>query len=237
MSSILRLESLYRNYGYRKALMPLDLDFGEGQTICILGPNGAGKSSFFEALLSPLPDGARLHFRGESIHSDDARRRFFGSLGFVGHDPGLYLDLTCAENLRCFYSHYSKEPLSDKRLNEDLEWAGLGHRKDDPARALSRGMKQRLGLIRSLLHDPDLWLLDEPITGLDLGGQELLIDMLKRRNQSGLLSIAITHTDEPFLGVASRYLYLRNGQLVADIESAHYSETARKKVREILRKG
>ena len=98
-------------------------------------------------------------------------------------------------------------------------------------------MKQRLGLIRSLLHDPDLWLLDEPITGLDLGGQELLIDMLKRRNQSGLLSIAITHTDEPFLGVASRYLYLRNGQLVADIESAHYSETARKKVREILRKG
>lgn len=232
---MLKLEGLYRNYGFRKALMPLDLEFQEGQTICILGPNGAGKSSFLDALLCPPPAETSLIFRGKHLKSDEDQRRFYARIGFVGHDPGLYLDLSCAENLRCFYEHYSVKHLEKTAIESNLKRAGLLARMDDPARSLSRGMKQRLGLMRSLLHDPDIWLLDEPITGLDLAGQDLLIELLRERNEKGLLSIAVTHTDEPFLPVATRYLYLNRGILVADIEAHRYTEQARMKARSILR--
>ena len=232
---MLKLEGLYKNYGFRKALLPLSLQFEAGQTICVLGPNGAGKSSFLDALLTPPPEGAKVLLNGSSIDSDERQRLFYGNCGFIGHDPGLYLDLTCAENLKCFYSHFSVKPIPAGKIDADLERAGLLARKDDPARSLSRGMKQRLGLMRSLLHDPDLWLLDEPITGLDLAGQDLLIELLRQRNESEKLSIVITHSDEPFFPVASRYLYLRQGALVADIVASRYSETARSKAQAILR--
>lgn len=231
---MLRLEGLYRNYGFRKALLPLDLEFQAGQTICILGPNGAGKSSFLDALLCPAPADARILLNGEPIN-DSNQRDYYSNCGFVGHDPGLYLDLSCAENLACFYSHFLNRSIPPSLTEESLQRAGLLSRKDDPARSLSRGMKQRLGLMRSLLHEPDLWLLDEPITGLDLAGQDLLIELLRERNNRGKLSLVITHTDEPFLPVASRYLYLKSGALVADIEASRYTEVARNKAKEILK--
>ncbi|MBR29765.1 MAG: hypothetical protein CMN77_00525 [Spirochaetaceae bacterium] len=232
---MLQLEGLYKNYGFRKALLPLSLEFEAGQTICVLGPNGAGKSSFLDALLTAPPPESRILLNGTSIDSDEKQRSFYANCGFIGHDPGLYLDLTCAENLKCFYSHFSVSPLRESEIDARLKRAGLLARKDDPARSLSRGMKQRLGLMRSLLHDPDLWLLDEPITGLDLAGQDLLIELLKERNEKGKLSIVITHSDEPFFPVASRYLYLRQGALVADILASRYSESARAKAHSILR--
>ncbi|MCB1171152.1 MAG: ABC transporter ATP-binding protein [Leptospiraceae bacterium] len=234
---MLQLEGLYRNYGFRKALLPLSLEFSGGQTICVLGPNGAGKSSFLDALLSPPPSDAKIIFHGKALVSDDQMRAYYANIGFVGHDPGLYLDLSCRENLHCFFAHYSLERLPEESVSESLRRAGLLARSDDPARSLSRGMKQRLGLMRSLLHNPDIWLLDEPITGLDLAGQDLLIELLQERNREGKLSIAITHTDEPFLPVANRYLYLNQGALVADIDASRYSSTARQKAKEILRKG
>ena len=216
-------------------MQPQNLEFDSGQTICILGPNGAGKSSLLDALLSPPPAGAKILYLDSPIDSDEKQRQFYANCGFIGHDPGLYLDLTCAENLKCFYSHFSIQTLPESVIDTSLDRAGLLSRKDDPARSLSRGMKQRLGLMRSLLHDPDVWLLDEPITGLDLAGQDLLIELLRERNSNGKLSIVITHADEPFLPVASRFLYLRKGSLVADIIASRYTDVARNKAQSILR--
>ena len=135
----------------------------------------------------------------------------------MGHVPMLYEELTPSENLRFFARLYDVED-GAKRADELLRAVGLWTRRDEPTAVLSRGMHQRLALARAVLHRPRVLLLDEPETGLDAGGIDLL-ERLALRDE-GVTVLAATHRAERVGRWATRRLVLDRGRVVGDEETA-----------------
>ena len=169
---ILEVKALTKRYGRRKILKELDLTLNGGEIACLLGPNGAGKTTLLRALahLASIQSG-EVSLDGEIIDFKDQtlRRR----IGLIMHQPFLYENLTGLENLR-FYAELYQTNQTGEALKTALERVGLNPSREDPVRAYSSGMKQRLTVARALLHDPDILLMDEPYTGLDQQGCKLL---------------------------------------------------------------
>lgn len=232
---MLRLEKLSRAYGHHTVLHEIDIELNDGEIVCVMGPNGAGKTSLVEAILSHnRPTGARLFFHDEEIRGIEAHNRFLSRCAYLGHEPGLMYDLSALENLKFFADFHCKVRPTEERLRALLAAVGLERRADDPARIFSRGMRQRLGLARCLLHDPDMLFLDEPLTGLDQEGIKRLIALLRPVRERRASALIITHDDAPFLDVADRYLFIKDGRLVADIERDRYTDAARRHLRSLL---
>jgi ABC-type multidrug transport system ATPase subunit len=231
---MLRLVKLSRTYGHHTVLHEVDLELKEGEIVCVMGPNGAGKTSLVEAILSHnRPAGARIFFRGEEIRSIAAHNRFLSRCAYLGHEPGLMYDLTAIENLQFFADFHCKVPPKEERLLALLAAVGLEQRSRDTVRVFSRGMRQRLGLARCLLHDPDILFLDEPLTGLDPEGIERLIEILRLLRPRHASALIITHDEAPFLDIADRYLFIKAGRIVADIERNRFTDAARQHLRSL----
>src|SRR5437660_7398884 len=128
-----------------------------GQTLAIFGPNGAGKTTLLKVLAGLIrPDAGRATVAGGR-----------GAIGWIGHQAHLYGHLTVRENLLFWAALYDvPTPLRRARVDEALRRHGLADRADEPVQALSRGLVQRAGIARALLHEPRVLLLDEPFTGL-----------------------------------------------------------------------
>ena len=183
----------------------------------MLGPNGAGKSTLLRTLATLLrPDGGALTVAGHPLPA--AARRARGLIGYLGHDPLLYLDLTAWQNLELFADLYGV-PSPRERVEEGLARVGLLGRAFDPVRSFSRGMAQRLGLARLMLHRPVLLLLDEPYAGLDAPGAALLDEvMAEARGTRGV--VLVTHDVERAVGLADRLLVLHRGRVALSEPSA-----------------
>ena len=234
---MLRLEKFSRHYGPRTVLQNIDLHLKSGEVICIMGPNGAGKTSLIEAVLSHnRPQGARLFFKGSEVQTIDDHNQFLARCAYLGHEPGLLYDLTAIENLRFFADFHCARPPSRNHLESILAFVDLSFRKNDKARTFSRGMRQRLGLARSMLHDADLSLFDEPLTGLDSQGVSMLVQLLRRIKDCKKSALIVTHDDQPFTGVADRYLFINNGQIIADIASDRYTDQAKQHIALLISK-
>lgn len=233
--SLLRLERYERRYGHRVVLHEISLDFAVGEFVCLMGPNGAGKTSLIEAILSHhRARHSHLYFRSLQINGLEAHTGFLRQCAMLGHDPGLLYDLSAIENLQYFADISCAHPPALSVLNDLLGRVGLQHRATDRVREFSRGMRQRLGLARCLVHDPAVLFLDEPLTGLDEAGIAMLQQLLLDEKSRGAAGLIITHDEAPFEGIADRYIFLKNGMLAADIPASRYTETAKKKVRDIL---
>jgi len=196
----------------RQAVRPLDLDIAAGQFVALLGPNGSGKSSLIRAICGMVPFGGRLEVFGET-QSDVIRR----SIGVVLQSPSLDPQLTVRENLRDLAALYGI-PARDltSRIDRALHDAALDEHADTLVKRLSGGLKRRVDLVRALLHDPDILLLDEPTVGLDPPSRMAFIDSLVRRREQRELTILIsTHlTDEAER--CDRVLFMHGGALAAD---------------------
>jgi heme exporter protein A len=190
------LTDVVRSYGEREVLRGISVEVPEGATLLVLGANGAGKTTLLRILAGLL----RPH-RGEV--------RVAGRIGFLGHDPLLYRDLSPAENLR-FHARLHAVP--ETRVTEVLEAVELGRRADDPVRTLSRGMVQRAAIARTVLHDPEVLLLDEPYANLDPGGAERLRPLL-----SGPTRVLVSHDVEAGMAEADQVLGLRDGRATTEI--------------------
>ena len=161
-----------------------------GEVTCLLGPNGAGKTTLLRALAGLASiQGGQISLDGQPIDYKDqsVRRR----IGLIMHQPFLYENLTGLENLR-FYAELYQTNQSIDTLKTALERVGLSPTCEDPIRAFSRGMKQRLTLARALLHDPDILLMDEPYTGLDQQGCTLLNQILNEEKSAGRLILILS---------------------------------------------
>ncbi|MGI9540315.1 MAG: ATP-binding cassette domain-containing protein [Miltoncostaeaceae bacterium] len=189
----------------------VEIALSPGESLVVLGPNGAGKTTLLRMLATLLrPDEGSLSLMGHECpeHSDRAR----GAIGYLGHDPLVYLDLTAWQNLELFTDLYALDD-AENRIADGLDAVGLLPRAYDPARTFSRGMVQRLGLARMLLHDPDLLLLDEPYAGLDARGRALLDEVLAGE-RAGRSTVMVTHDVERGVAGADRALVLRAGRAV-----------------------
>jgi heme exporter protein A len=216
---ILAARGLAKLYGSFAALDGVDLDVAPGESLLLLGPNGAGKSTLLRvAALLLRPSAGTLRLWGEDPARAD-RRSIRGRIGLLSHQGFLYDHLTAAENL-LFYGGLYGLAMSAARARTALAEVGLEARRDDPVRAFSRGMQQRLALARALLHEPEMLLLDEPFTGLDRDGARALQAMLAARLGGSRACLMVTHDFEPALPLATRVVVLAGGRVAADRPSA-----------------
>jgi heme exporter protein A len=189
----------------------VDLELAAGECLAVLGPNGAGKSTLLKMLATLLrADSGELAVCGHALpdRAGAARRE----IGYLGHDPLVYLDLTARQNLELYADLYGL-PDSRRLAADALDRVGLLARSFDLVRTFSRGMAQRLGLARVLLHDPRLLLLDEPYAGLDAAGAHLL-DAVLADASAGRGVVIVTHEVERGVALAGRLLVLRAGRPV-----------------------
>src|SRR4051794_20401573 len=190
---MIRARALSRSFGDRRAIDRLDLDVAEGEFLLVTGANGAGKTTLLRLVAGLLvPTGGTLE-----VDVDRAR------VGFLGHEPLVYRELTPLENLDLFGRLY-RIPERRERIGALLERFGLWHVRRDQVGTFSRGMQQRLGLCRALLHEPDLVLLDEPFNALDAQGAELLERELA--SLRGRTVLVATHDPERLAPLATARL-------------------------------
>jgi heme exporter protein A len=160
---LIQARGLGKRYGDKRVLEGLDLDLDRGEFLLVTGPNGSGKTTLLRLCAGlATPTAGTLDV--------DAPRE---TIGFAGHDPLVYRELTAIENLD-LYGRLYRVPERRERIGMLLERFGLWQARNERAGSFSRGMQQRLSLCRTLLHEPSLLVLDEPYSGLDDAGAELL---------------------------------------------------------------
>lgn len=198
----IELDGLERRYGERVALAGVSLTLHRGQTLAVLGPNGAGKSTLLRVLATLLrPHDGSVRVFGEALPGQAWSVR--GRIGYLGHEAMLYRDLSARENLLL---HARLHRISEQRVAELLAAVGLLERADDPVHTFSRGMVQRCSVARTVLHDPELVLLDEPRANLDPTAAEILEPLLAGRTR------VLTSHDPRDADTADAVLGLRAGR-------------------------
>jgi heme exporter protein A len=160
---MIRARGLEKRYGRRRVLDGVDIELGRDGFLLVTGPNGSGKTTLLR-----LVAGLAAPSKGTLEVAVDR-----GHVGFLAHEPLVYRELTALENLDLFGRLY-RVPERRERIGMLLERFGLWEARNERVAAYSRGMTQRLALCRTLLHDPDLLLLDEPYSALDEHGAALL---------------------------------------------------------------
>ncbi len=206
-----RTRRLTRNYGRVKAIAGLDLAIESGERVLLVGPNGSGKTTLIKLLATLIkPTSGDLFVHGRDASRHDASIR--AALGVVLHEPLLYGRLTAAENLR-FYARMFSVPSPDARIQtlaEQLELTDLLKTRVD---SLSHGQRKRVALLRAVLHDPGILLLDEPDSGLDKTALDLLFDFCKSQPRTIVMS---THNLDNGLAIADRAIFLKRGRVTMD---------------------
>jgi heme exporter protein A len=209
MEPAIELDGLERRYGERLALAGVSVTVPAGATLALLGGNGAGKTTLLRVLAGLLrPHGGEVRVLGASLPQE--RWRLPGHVGYLGHEPLLYRELSGRENLAY---HASLHGVPEARIAEVLTAVGMERRADEPLRDLSKGMVQRLAVARTVLHDPELLLLDEPRANLDPAGAEQMEPLIGRA--SGRTRVLVTHDMEGALAEADLALGLKAGRPAA----------------------
>ena len=209
----LRLAGLRRDYGERTALQGVGLDLAAGESLVVLGPNGAGKTTLLRILATLLrPSGGEATVLGCSLPREAWKLR--GRIGYLGHEPLLYRDLTGRENLR-FHAklHGIAGEAAETRIAELLAASGMDRRADERVAELSAGMRQRLAICRCVLHEPELLLLDEPDSNLDAEGRALAHRLIGPG--AGRTRVVVTHDPDRHLPEADQVLRLGIGEAAA----------------------
>ena len=166
--SIVELKGLTKKYGDLTAVNDLHLTVSKGEIVGFLGPNGAGKSTTLRMMLTLIkPTSGEIKIFGKNIAQE--RSAILRNIGCIIEKPDFYMYLSARKNLEIFARMSGVDP-DAKKLDEMFELVGLKGRDKDQVRTYSHGMKQRLGIAQTLIHDPELIILDEPTTGLDPQG-------------------------------------------------------------------
>jgi len=221
MIEALKLEKLF---GYRQALRGITLNIQAGEIVALAGPNGAGKSTLLRILATLMrPTRGRAAING--IEIPDGAMEARSAIGYVGHQTLLYDDLTVAENLRFYARLYGIDQM-DARIVQVAGQLGIEKRLDQVVRTLSRGYQQRSAMERALIHSPNVYLYDEPQTGLDLESNSLLDRIFLEAKALGAAILYSTHDFPRGLANADRAVILQNGKLIYDGRREEWSDAA-----------
>ena len=204
-----------KHFGFREVLRGVSLDVERGTCVALFGPNGAGKSTLMRIISTqwaPTEGGGKI--LGLDLRKQKERLEIRRRIGVVMHQSFLRDELTLLENLRFTAALYGVD--SVEVTDGLLERFGLHHRRHDLLGTFSQGMTKRANIIRSLLHDPELWILDEPFSGLDREGQDLLSESISDFTTGNGTVLIVTHRTSLGLRLANRAIELVDGDLTED---------------------
>ena len=218
---IIEVKGLGKKYGDFVAVRDLDLNVGKSEIYGFLGPNGAGKTTTIMMLLGILDptQGEISLFGGEGTGRDPAIR---SKIGVVSEKQYLYPELTMMEYLQFFAELYRVKD-KKKRIKELAERVQLGDVLNRRLGAFSRGMQQKVGIIRALLHDPELFVIDEPHAGLDPIGIKQVRDFLDEEKDKGRTIFVSSHVLSEVEKLCDRVGIINQGTLVAEDQMENLS--------------
>ena len=210
-SPAIQTRDLTRKYGRVTAINSLNITIEAGEKVVLVGPNGSGKTTLIK-LLSTLikPTSGDLFIHGYDVAKHDAAIR--STIGVVLHEPLLYGRLTAAENLR-FYAKMFHVPDAQQRIDALADQLDLTDLLKTRVDVLSHGQRKRVSMLRAVLHNPGILLLDEPDSGLDSAALQRLIDFCNSQPRTIIMS---THNIDNGLRIADRALILKRGRVVMD---------------------
>ena len=215
-SPLVEARGLTKRFGRFTAVDGIDFDVRPGEAFGILGPNGAGKTSTMRMVscVSPPTEGVLRVLGGDPVKDG---RQIRARLGVVPQEDTLDLELTVRENL-LVYGRYFGLPWSTiaERADELLRFVHLDDRASSKVDPLSGGMKRRLTIARALINEPDLFLLDEPTTGLDPQARHVLWDRLWRLKAEGTTLVLTTHYMDEAEQLCDRLVIMDNAKIVAE---------------------
>ena len=232
MTAAIEIKELNKRYGTRVAVDGLNLNVEEGEVFGFVGPNGAGKTSTIRIIAGLLrPTSGEVRVASFSVHQSSAevKRR----IGYMPDFFGVYPDLSVQEYLEFFSACYQiPEGRRSPLIIELLELVELSHRRADMVDQLSRGLKQRLSLARTLIHDPQVLLLDEPAAGLDPRARIEIRELLVELARMGKTVFFSTHILSDVAEICSRVGIIEAGKLVAlgDLEQLHLQVLPRRQI-------
>lgn len=216
MSAILEVSNLTKRYrkSARPALDKVSFSVERGAIYAFVGPNGAGKTTTIRILATLLkPDSGEVRVNGLSLSTH--QREIRALIGYIPDEFGLYDELSVRDYLAFFARCYNIPESKHASLVGDLlDLVGLTSRADDAVRTLSRGMKQRLGLARALVHDPELIIADEPASGLDPRARVELRDILRALREMGKTVFISSHVLRELDDVATHVGVIEQGHLL-----------------------
>ncbi len=218
MNSAISIENVKKTLGNREVLKGISFTVETGDIFGYLGPNGAGKTTTIRILLGLLQaDSGKLSILGQDINLSETRR----NIGFVLDADGLYDNMTAEENL-AYYSRIYGLSKAGERFDKLLGMVDLENRAKDRVSTYSKGMRQRLALARTMVHDPEVLILDEPTAGVDPSGQieirQIMLDVARKEYKTIFLS---SHNLDEVQRICNRIALIDRGEikLYGELES------------------
>ncbi|MBS4062698.1 MAG: ATP-binding cassette domain-containing protein [Bacteroidetes bacterium] len=229
MDKVLEAKGLAKRFGHITAVEHIDLTVYKGDIYGFLGPNGSGKSTTIRIILNLIsPDQGEVFLFGEKLNAN--RRGVLKRVGALIERPDFYNYLTAYQNLELL-ARYSGLKLDRGQIMEKLELVDLHERFDSKVRTFSQGMKQRLGIAQTLLHDPDLIILDEPVNGLDPQGIKDIRNLILRLNSDfGKTLIVSSHILREMELIANRMIVISKGKVVVEGDVRPLLESGKQKL-------
>jgi len=223
ISSTIVVENVIKQFGRFAALRGVSAEFDAGRFHAILGDNGAGKTTLLRALAGlARPTQGTISIFGKS---PEAACR---DIGYMAHPSLLYDEMSGMENLRYFARLYGIS--SDGRCAEAIRSVGLDPSLIRGVGQYSQGMRQRMSLARSVLHDPKVLLLDEPFSNVDVHSAREMVQLLKGRRDTGKTIFVVTHQAMLLEEIADEFIWMEAGQIVDRTTSVDRGANSRRGV-------
>ncbi|MGX6977698.1 ABC transporter ATP-binding protein [Vagococcus elongatus] len=211
---MIEVVGLKKNYGETQALKGVDLTIPNGKIFGFLGHNGAGKSTIIKSLVSIIePTEGKIYFDGEELINN--RLDIKKSIGYVPDTPDMFLQLTAEEYWDLVAAAYEiPKDVRQQRQEELLALFEMTGKESDTLEGFSHGMRQKAIVIGALLSDPDIWILDEPLQGLDPQAAFDLKELMKKHAENGKTVIFSTHILSTAEQLCDELAILKKGELI-----------------------
>ncbi len=228
MSFIIESSKLTKKFPERVAVRSLSLNVKKGELLGLLGPNGAGKTTtlrMLSGIISPTSGSAQVAGYDIENEVEDLHE----VIGLLTETPGFYESLSAWENLEFFANFYADLDV-DYQIEKYLKIMGLWNRRDEKVSVFSKGMKQKLALARSLIHEPEILFFDEPTAGLDPRASREIRDLLMKLKKEGRTIFLCTHNLEEAETLADRIALINTDLIALDTTSNLKSQIFKKMV-------
>ncbi|MBX9734465.1 MAG: ABC transporter ATP-binding protein [Chitinophagaceae bacterium] len=213
---IISLKQVYKNYGHKEVLKGINLDIQSGQVIGYIGPNGAGKSTTVKILCGLISDyDGSVHVNGIDLKENPIAVKKM--IGYVPELAELYDVLTPLEFLGLMANLYEiDEIVANERIHKMMQAFGLSDNMNQRMDTFSKGMKQKVLISSGLLHNPEIIILDEPLSGLDANSVIIVKELISKLAKEGKTIFYCSHMMDVVEKVSDRIILINNGEVLAD---------------------